>query len=70
MCTELQNNIHAIKIQWREAEHVQERYDSIRNTLRNDAARFEFNINCAEDQLRIQKQEIKRLQKVNASDVV
>ncbi|KAF5273082.1 hypothetical protein FQR65_LT04824 [Abscondita terminalis] len=62
--TELRNNIHAIKIQWREALHVNNRYKDITASLQQDAARFKFNIQCAESQQRNQNTEIERLQKI------
>lgn len=53
-----------MKIQWRGALHVFNRYQDIKKSLQQDAARFEFNIKCAEEQLHIQAGEIERLQKV------
>ncbi|KAK4882934.1 hypothetical protein RN001_006253 [Aquatica leii] len=62
--TELQNQIHAVKIQFREAVHVNNRYKDITSSLRQDAARFKFNIQCAESQQQSQNVEIQRLQKI------
>ncbi|KAB0801892.1 hypothetical protein PPYR_04531 [Photinus pyralis] len=62
--TELQNNMHAIKIQWREAAHVNTRYKDIMTSLQQDGARFEFNMKCIENQLCVQRTEIDRLQKI------
>lgn len=61
---DLQNNIHAVEVQLREAGHVRVRYKSIRQTLLDDSGRFEGNIKTIEDELKNQRFDIDKLQEV------
>nr|XP_022904748.1 coiled-coil domain-containing protein 151 [Onthophagus taurus] len=63
---ELENSIHAVQVQWREAEHVRTRYKEIRKSLLQDSAKFEANIAKTKQQLQLQQIEINRLEEVNA----
>lgn len=64
---DLQNNIHAIEVQFREAGHVCVRYRSIRQSLLDDAGRFEGNIKAVEAELKNQQFDIDKLQEVSNS---
>ncbi|XP_063907238.1 uveal autoantigen with coiled-coil domains and ankyrin repeats [Zophobas morio] len=61
---DLQNSIHAVEIQLREANHISVRYRDIKKSLMRDAARFESNIKKIEEQLEEQKSDINALQQV------
>lgn len=61
---DLQNNIHAVEVQLREAGHVRVRYKSIRQSLLDDAGRFEGNIKTVEEELKNQQTDIDKLQEV------
>lgn len=61
---DLQNNIHAVEVQLREAGHVRVRYKLIRQTLLDDAGRFEGNIKTVDEELRNQSFDIDKLQEV------
>ncbi|KAK9873445.1 hypothetical protein WA026_022676 [Henosepilachna vigintioctopunctata] len=61
---EIQNSIHAVEVQLREAEHIKSRYQSIRNSLSDDAAKFESKIKKIEEDLQAQKTEIHNLQQI------
>ncbi|XP_045467633.1 synaptonemal complex protein 1 [Harmonia axyridis] len=61
---EIQNNIHAVEVQLREAEHIKNRYQVIKDTLSDDAAKFESKVKKIEEDLLEQKNEIDRLQKI------
>ncbi|XP_044757883.1 centrosomal protein of 55 kDa [Coccinella septempunctata] len=61
---EIQNNIHAVEVQLREAEHIKNRYQVIKDTLSADAAKFESKIKKIEEDLAEQKNETDRLQKI------
>ncbi|KAL3277189.1 hypothetical protein HHI36_012540 [Cryptolaemus montrouzieri] len=61
---EIQNNIHAVEVQLREAEHIKNRYQVIKTTLLEDAGRFESRIKKIEDDLLAQRNEIDKLQKI------
>lgn len=61
---DLQNNIHAVEVQLREAGHVRARYRSIRQTLLDDSGRFEGNIKTVDEELKNQRFDIDKLQEV------
>ncbi|GJQ88086.1 hypothetical protein Trydic_g13098 [Trypoxylus dichotomus] len=63
--SDLQNSIHAVQLQWREAEHVRIRYKEIKNALLEDSARFESNIEETKVQVYKQEADIKRLEQIN-----
>lgn len=65
MIQELQNSIHAIQVQWREAEHVRIRYKEIKHLLLEDAARFESNIGYTKIELQRQQLDIEHLKEVS-----
>ncbi|XP_028149342.1 tropomyosin-1, isoforms 33/34 [Diabrotica virgifera virgifera] len=62
--TELQNNIHAMEVQVREAMHVKNRYSDIFRSLKTDSDNFEGNIKKLEEALDVQRVDIEKLQKV------
>ncbi|KRT80985.1 hypothetical protein AMK59_5436, partial [Oryctes borbonicus] len=62
---DLQNSIHAVQVQWREAEHVRIRYKDIRNALLEDSARFESDIEDTKAQVHMQEADIERLEQIN-----
>ncbi|KAG5896497.1 hypothetical protein JTB14_005873 [Gonioctena quinquepunctata] len=61
---ELQNSIHAVDVQIREALHVKNRYSDIQKSLKDDSDKFESNIRKLEEELEAQKNDIEKLQKV------
>lgn len=64
---DLQNNIHAVEVQLKEAGHVRVRYKSIRLTLLDDSGRFEGNIKTIEEELKSQRFDIDKLQEVTTT---
>ncbi|CAG9857003.1 unnamed protein product [Phyllotreta striolata] len=62
--TRLQNHIHAVNVQIREALHVKQKYTDIRKTLKSDADNFEGNIAKMEETLDKQRVDIEKLQTV------
>lgn len=60
----MQNNIHAVDVQIREALHVKNRYDEIYKSLKNDSDNYESNIEKLEEKLIDQKSDVDKLQKV------
>lgn len=63
--TELQNAIHAVEVQIREAVHIKNRYYDIRRSLKDDADKFDSNVKKLEEDLEGQKVDIEKLQKVS-----
>lgn len=61
---DIQNNIHAVDVQQREAAHVRTRYKAIKQSLLDDAGRFEGNIKALEEELKNQQVDIDKLQEV------
>ncbi|XP_044262785.1 myosin heavy chain, clone 203 [Tribolium madens] len=61
---ELQNSIHAVEVQLREANHISARYKDVKKSLLRDAARFESNIKRIEEELELQNDDINDLQQV------
>ncbi|XP_066259963.1 outer dynein arm-docking complex subunit 3-like [Euwallacea similis] len=61
---ELQNNIHAVEVQIREAVHIKNKYNDIRRSLKDDSAKFESRIKSLEDELQQQSSDIYNLQKI------
>lgn len=64
---ELQNDIHAVQVQWKEADHVRDMYRNVRKSLSDDAARFGSNIKKIEEEIQAQYADIEGLQKVTAT---
>ncbi|XP_050293793.1 merozoite surface protein 1 [Anthonomus grandis grandis] len=62
--SELQNNIHAVEVQIREAVHIRNKYADIRKSLKEDAAKFESRIKTLEEELQMQAGDIDKLQKI------
>ncbi|KAJ8947031.1 hypothetical protein NQ318_019923 [Aromia moschata] len=62
--SELQNAIHAIEVQIREAMHIKNRYIDIRRSLKDDSDKFDSNIKKLEEDLAAQKEDIDKLQKI------
>ncbi|XP_057665663.1 outer dynein arm-docking complex subunit 3 [Diorhabda carinulata] len=62
--TKLQNDIHAVDVQIREAMHVKNRYMDIFKSLKSDSDNFEGNIKNLEEALDLQRVDIEKLQKV------
>lgn len=62
--SELQNSIHAIEVQLREANHIKERYLDIRKSLKDDAGKFESNIKKLEEEIDKQTSDTVKLQTV------
>ncbi|KAK9679861.1 hypothetical protein QE152_g39660 [Popillia japonica] len=63
---DLQNSIHAVQIQWREAEHVRIRYKEIKAALMEDSAHFQSNIEQTTIQAQVQQSDIKQLEQINS----
>lgn len=63
-CQDLQNDIHAIDVQYREADHVHTRYKDVKKSLQEDAARFEKNIRQIQEELKAQQLDIDKLQEI------
>ncbi|XP_066152776.1 outer dynein arm-docking complex subunit 3 isoform X1 [Euwallacea fornicatus] len=61
---ELQNNIHAVEVQIREAVHIKNKYSDIRRSLKNDSAKFESRIKSLEEELQQQSTDVNNLQKI------
>ncbi|EEZ97203.1 hypothetical protein TcasGA2_TC004392 [Tribolium castaneum] len=61
---ELQNSIHAVEVQLREANHISARYKDVKKSLLRDSARFESNIKRIEEELALQNNDITELQHV------
>ncbi|XP_076258102.1 coiled-coil domain containing protein 151 isoform X2 [Rhynchophorus ferrugineus] len=61
---DIQNNIHAVEVQIREAVHIRNRYSDIKMSLKDDAAKFESRIKALEDELHNQNSDIEKLQKI------
>ncbi|XP_074029145.1 coiled-coil domain containing protein 151 [Leptinotarsa decemlineata] len=61
---ELQNSIHAIDVQIREAIHVKNRYADIQKSLKEDSDNFESKINKLEEELNTQVNDIQKLQTI------
>ncbi|CAG9815572.1 unnamed protein product, partial [Phaedon cochleariae] len=61
---ELQNKIHSVDVQIREAMHIKNRYTNIKQSLKEDANKFESNIRMLEEELHKQKADIQKLQKI------
>ncbi|RZC40977.1 coiled-coil domain-containing protein 151 [Asbolus verrucosus] len=61
---DLQNSIHAVEVQLREANHIYVRYGDIKKSLQKDSARFESNIKRIEEELEEQNSDINKLQQV------
>ncbi|KAJ8917182.1 hypothetical protein NQ315_012674 [Exocentrus adspersus] len=62
--SELQNAIHAVEVQIREAIHIKNRYSDIRKSLKDDADKFDSNVKKMEEDLATQKVDIEKLQKI------
>ncbi|KAJ8985695.1 hypothetical protein NQ317_014344 [Molorchus minor] len=62
--SELQNAIHAIEVQIREAMHIKNRYLDIRQSLKNDSDKYDSNIKKLEEDIAAQKQDIEKLQTI------
>ncbi|XP_018574503.1 shootin-1, partial [Anoplophora glabripennis] len=62
--SELQNAIHAVEVQIREAVHIKNRYCDIRKSLKDDADKFDSNVKKLEEDLEGQKIDIDKLQKI------
>ncbi|GLV44078.1 Coiled-coil domain containing protein 151 [Carabus blaptoides fortunei] len=65
----LQNQIHRVEVQWREAEHVRKSYRTIRASLLKDRAKFESTLKQLEERLEVQQRDIQQLQKVNGEAI-
>ncbi|KAL1506246.1 hypothetical protein ABEB36_005642 [Hypothenemus hampei] len=61
---ELQNNIHAVEVQIREALHIRHKYTSIRRSLKDDAANFQSKIKTLEEEMQVQAADIEKLQQI------
>ncbi|CAH1109259.1 unnamed protein product [Psylliodes chrysocephalus] len=62
--TQLQNNIHAVDVQIREAVHIKHKYSDIYKSLKTDSDNFEGNISKMEEALDQQRIDIEKLQRV------
>lgn len=60
----MQNNIHAVEVQIREAIHIRNKYSNIRRSLKDDAAKFESRIKALEEEIEQQNADISKLNKV------
>ncbi|XP_018328093.1 uncharacterized abhydrolase domain-containing protein DDB_G0269086-like [Agrilus planipennis] len=62
----IENQIHAVQVQWREANHIKTRYIDIKRSLLNETASYHAIIKNTEQELKIQESEIEKLQKIGA----
>lgn len=62
--SELQNSIHAVEVQLREASHIKDRYLDIRRSLKDDSDKFESNIGNLEEEIEKQRVDTGKLQTI------